>query len=208
MFDSTALSFFMYSFISLFVIINPFSTASVFLTLTNDSSKKDIKEIIKGATLISTIILLVFGLTGLYIFKFFGISLGAFKIAGGIILLMISLNLLKGEHKKLHKSHFEVDEVMIVPLAIPLIAGPGTISTVVVLINDNPGLDHYFLVYLAILINMFLVYFVLHRSKDVEKFFKERGLRVMNKIMGIILTAISVQFFVNGIKDIIPLLLK
>ena len=204
--ESSVFNFFMYAFISLFVIINPFSTASIFLTLTEDSKKEEKKEIIKGATVISTIILMVFAVTGLYIFKFFGISIGAFKIAGGIILMKISLELLKGEHRKLHHSHFEVDDIVIVPLSIPLIAGPGTISTVVVMISDNPGFNHYFLIFLAILLNMLLIYFVLSKSEAVQSFFKERGLRVINKIMGIILTALSVQFFINGIKDILPLM--
>jgi multiple antibiotic resistance protein len=114
---------------------------------------------------------------------------------------------LKGEHKKLHHSHFEVEEVMIVPLAIPMIAGPGAITSVMVLISNHPGFHNYFLVYLAILVNMIIMYFVLLKSDWVKSFFKERGLRVINKIMGIILMALSIQFIINGLTNVIPTLL-
>lgn len=204
--ENAALNFFLYAFGSLFIIINPLSTASLFLILTQDSTDQEKKEIIKGSTFTATLVLLFFGITGYYLFQFFGISIGAFKIAGGIILLQISLNLLKGEHKKLHHSHFEVDDIMIVPLAIPLLSGPGAISTVVVLISENGGMSNHFIIFMAILLNMILAYFILLKSETVKSFFKERGLRVINKVMGIIMLALSVQFIINGIITIIPII--
>ncbi|MBR9675884.1 NAAT family transporter [Candidatus Woesearchaeota archaeon] len=206
--ESTFLNIFIYSFVTLFVVVNPFSTASIFLALTEKAKKEEKLEIASGATLISLIILSIFGFSGYFIFKFFGISLGAFRIAGGIILLNIAFRMIKGEHKKLHHSHFEVDEVMIVPLAIPLIAGPGSISTIVVLISDNPGFTNYFLIFLALLINMALMYVILRNSDDVKSFLKERGIRVLNKVMGIIIMALSVQFIINGIAQVLPTILS
>jgi len=199
--------FFLYVFAGLFVVINPFSTASVFVVLTEDYTYAEQRQVIRGAVLASTIILFSFGIFGYYIFKFFGVTIGAFHVAAGIILISISLKMIEGEHKQLHESHFEAEDIMIVPLSIPFISGPGTISTVIVMVTSaEASIPRHLLVYAAIFLNMVIVYWVLRKSDFIKRIVKERGFRVINKLMGIILMTMAVQFIVNGLQTILPTL--
>ncbi len=199
--------YFLYVFGGLFVVINPFSTASVFVVLTEESTADEQRAIIRGAVIASTIILFSFGIFGYYIFKFFGVTIGAFLVAAGIILVSISLKMIEGEHKQLHESHMEAEDIMIVPLSIPFISGPGTISTVIVMVTTaDASVLRYLLVYAAILLNMGIVYWVLRKSDLIKRVVKERGFRVINKLMGIILMTLAVQFIVNGLQTILPTL--
>ena len=150
-------------------------------------------------SIISTILLTVFALGGIYIFHFFGISVGAFQITGGIVLITIGLKLLRGEGKKIHASHFEADDVMIVPIAIPMLGGAGAITTVVVYMSEGPTYFEIAVLLLAILINGLLAYIILKYSVIIKKVFKEHGLRVLNKLMGLIVLSMAVEFILHGL---------
>ena len=162
---------FLYYFFGILIITNPLSTAIIFLTLTEDATENERKATARGATTISTILLLIFAIGGIYIFYFFGISVGAFQITGGIILITIGLKLLKGEGKKVHSSHFEADDIMVVPLAIPMLAGAGAITTVVVYMSEGPTFLEIGVLLLAILINGLLAFIILRYSVLIKKVF-------------------------------------
>lgn len=189
---------FLLCFTPLFVIINPFGTVPAFLSLT-EAYRKNRVQIAMKVTLTAFLILAFFGLTGLELFKLLGVTIPAFKIAGGIILITVAFDMIKGETKKLHSSHYDADDISIMPLAIPLLSGPGAITTMVVLMYEYPGT----IVFSALIICMLLTLIILSASFWVLRVIKERGLRVMVKILGIILCAEAVQFMISGVLDII-----
>lgn len=193
--------------ISIFVIVNPLSTAIIFLQLTANDSVKEKKAIARSATTTAFIILMFFALTGFIIFEFFSITVGSFKIMGGIFLFRTAWLMLQGEGKTLHASHLHRD-ITLVPLAIPLISGPGTIVTSVVLFQHANSLLEKSLIILAIALVMLLTYLILLKSHWVKMVLRDKGIRVLNKLMGIILGSIAVQFVINGIKDTIPILMQ
>jgi multiple antibiotic resistance protein len=189
---------FLLCFTPLFVIINPFGTIPVFLTLTEAFRKNRIRVALK-VTLFAFAVLLVFGLFGLGFFNMLGVSINAFRIAGGLILLRVAFEMIKGETRSLHSSHYTEDDISVMPLAIPLLAGPGAISTMVVLTHDYP--DQY--VYAALIASMIITFAVLASSKWVLRVIKERGVRVMIRLFGIILTAEAVQMVITGVLNVI-----
>jgi multiple antibiotic resistance protein len=188
---------FLLCFIPLFVIINPLGTVPAFLSLTEAFRRNRVKIALK-VSLTALVILLLFGMTGLHIFNFLGISISAFRIAGGLILLRTAFEMVKGETRTLHSSHYTEDDISVVPLAIPLLAGPGAISTMVVLTKDFS--TSY--VYSALLLAILCTFLILAASKWVLAVIKERGLRVMIRLLGIILTAMSVQMIITGFVDV------
>ena len=193
---------FLYYFFGILIITNPLSTAIIFLTMTENASEKERKETALGAVSISTIILTVFTLGGMYIFNFFGISIGAFQITGGIVLISVGLRMIRGESKQLHESHFDANEFMVVPLAIPMLAGAGAITTVMVYISEDPSMLETALLIIAIALNGVLAYLILQKSSFVKNVIKERGLRVLNKLMGLIILSMSIEFILHGLARI------
>ena len=153
-----------------------------------------------------------FGLAGSLIFKMFGITMPAFRIAGGLILLLIGLEMLQAKRSHTQEVPAETQEgvekedVGVIPLGIPMLAGPGAISTVMVLIGQQPLSWHAAVVLAAILITALLSYLVLSGADRVRKVLGETGIRIMMRMMGLLLTAIAVQFVLNGLSEfgIIP----
>ncbi len=200
-----SLEIFLLVFTPLFVILNPLGAVPAFLSLTEAFKRSRIRIAAKVA-LTALAVLVFFAITGMQLFKFLGITIPAFRIAGGLILLRVAFEMIKGETRTLHSSHYSEDDISVMPLAIPLIAGPGAITTIVVLMNDHPG--QQFEVFAALLCVIVLTFFILASSKWILRVIKERGLRVLIRLFGIILTATSVQFILTGIRDSMPFLLS
>lgn len=184
------------------VIVNPLTTAFVFLALVPDADADERRAIAKKATLTATGILVTFALMGGVIFHLFGITLHAFRIAGGIILFGIAMGMLgrRTEHKGI--SGTERHDVSIIPLAIPFISGPGSIATVMMLVTEAPSLWHTAVVYLAIIITTVLTYFAMVNSRHVVRYIGETGRQVITRLFGLILAVLAVQFVINGITDL------
>jgi multiple antibiotic resistance protein len=185
------------------VIINPLTTAFVFLALVPDADVDERRAIAKKATLTATGILVVFALMGGLIFHIFGITLHAFRIAGGIILFGIAMGMLgrRTEHKGI--SGTERHDVSIIPLAIPFISGPGSIATVMMLVSEAPSIWHTAVVYLAIIITTVLTYFAMVNSRHLVRYIGETGRQVITRLFGLILAVLAVQFVINGIVDLL-----
>ncbi|AIJ06336.1 multiple antibiotic resistance (MarC)-related protein [Methanocaldococcus bathoardescens] len=197
--------YFILAFTSIFSILNPFGAVPVFITLTESYPRKE-RDLVARKTVIYTLaILLVFALFGEWILKFFGISLDAFKIAGGILLLLISLDMVRGKqeakiHRKEIEAAYEIDEIALMPLATPLLAGPGSITACMVAMAEAPTFGDKFLVVLAILASLGITYLTLLSAESVLDRIGKLGIRILTRMMGLILTAIAVQMVVNGIK--------
>ena len=203
--------FFMTAFVSLFAIIDAIGNSPMFLSITPRNTHAERVAMAGKAALAVFTILTVFAFLGNYIFQFFGITLDAFRIAGGLILLKIALDMLEAKSPRTRHTPEEdqegraKDDVAIIPLAMPMLSGPGAISTVIVLTGQATTLGLKGILVLAIGLNAALVYLVLRSSARVVALFGETGMRIFTRILGIILASISVQFIITGIQNFFSL---
>ena len=188
---------FVASFVLLFSVFDVIGTVPVFLALTQDISEHR-GVIVRDSVVIATIILLVFALAGQLIFKALGITLDDFRIAGGIILFIIALDNLRGKISQTRT--IAAGEIAAFPLATPLMAGPGAISTVMIYANPPYGLLEIFLV---ILLNSVVTYLILERASWVQKALGNNGTQVFTRIVGLLIAAIGIAFIREGIMGII-----
>ena len=149
----------------------------------------------------------VFAVAGSLIFKMFGITLPAFKIAGGIILLQIGMDMLQARQSGTKVTPEETEEgtekedASIIPLGMPMLAGPGAISTVMVLVGESHTVVQHVVVYATILLTAYLSYLILAGADGVRRYLGETGIRILMRLMGLLLVALAVQFVANGLTD-------
>ena len=197
------LEIFSRSFIFYFVVIDPLGTVAIFLTLLQ-RIKENKNKIAIEATLLAFLVLVFFFIMGKIILNHLNISLYSFKIAGGIILLLISIEMLldKRSARKEKSIQGKIISTSIFPLAIPLLAGPAAITSVIVSSSTTSGnfissLAHIISIFTVLLITC-LLFLVIIRS---EKFISKKLLQVLSRIIGIILAALSVQFILDGLRE-------
>ncbi|MCC5822104.1 MAG: NAAT family transporter [Planctomycetes bacterium] len=207
----SAFEYLLITIAAIFVIVNPLTTAFVFMSLLPRASDARRKETAKRAALVSTGIFLTFALLGGVIFQLFGITIEAFRIAGGIILFGIAMGMIRkgrDEGEEVAEDGPEAakagpaQDVSIIPLAIPFISGPGSIATVMILTSEAPSIWHVGLVFLAILITTGTTYYAMIHSKVLVRFLGETGKDIVTKLFGLILSVIAVQFVINGVNDV------
>jgi multiple antibiotic resistance protein len=202
------LQFSLIAFTSIFVLVDPFAAIPTFLVMTADSSQKRRRHMALRAAITCCIVLAVFGIAGSFIFNLFGITLPAFKIAGGIILGLIGLDMIQARRSPTKETpgdteeSLEKDDVGIIPLGIPMLAGPGSISTVMVLVSQSPNWQHGTVIFSAIALTSAFSFVILAAADRVRSFLGETGIRILTRMMGLLLTAIAVQFILNGLKDV------
>ena len=200
------LAFFLKAFISLIAIMNPFSSVPIVISLVQDYSVKEIRIIAFKAALYAAFILIFFLFTGDLLFKFMGITLPAFKVGGGILLFLIALNLVYGEFGKEKGKKHEIEaalqreNIALIPLAMPLLAGPGSITTVLILRASAKSIKEVTLLLGAIIVASFLAFIVFASSYFLYNLFGRTGINVLSRITGILLLAVSVQFITEGLK--------
>lgn len=195
---------------ALFVIVNPLTSAFIFVSLLPRASDTTIINTAKRSTLIATGIFFTFALAGGVIFKLFGITLEAFRIAGGLILFGIAMGMIRkgedeGEDATGDGTQADgkiTNDISVIPLAIPFISGPGSIATVMILTSEAPTIWHLSIVFLAILLVTTTCYFAMRYSHSLVKFLGETGKEIITRIFGVILAVLAVQFVINGVLDI------
>jgi multiple antibiotic resistance protein len=203
---------FITSLVSLFVILDPLGNIFPYLALTAERPPADTRRVAGRACGYSFLILAVFALAGRLIIAFFGISLAAFQIAGGFILFRISIDMLqgRGHFNRLDTSSSlkaeEYDDIALVPLAVPLMAGPGSITTVLVLTSGARTPAESLTILAAAMIILLVTYLCFIFAESILALIKETSLRLLTRIMGLILTALAVQFIIQGLKSAFPLL--
>jgi multiple antibiotic resistance protein len=199
---------FLKTFIFYFIVIDPIGSTPIFLVVTEHL---DVKEKIKTAlhgTFIATLILVFFGLLGNSVLAYLKISFPAFTIAGGIILFIISLEMLfdKRHQRKEEDVNFTSDKLSIFPLATPLLAGPAAITSVIVSVtatgNDFRNQAIGMLALVAATLTTFIILFI---AAKTEKILNKRIISVFSRIVAIILAGLSIQYILNGIKAFINL---
>jgi len=198
-------TFFVTAFVALFVVIDPIGLAPLFVALTAGMSPKTRRRIAIRATLTAVGILLVFSIFGEGILNFIGISMPAFRIAGGILLFLTALDMLFERRTKRREDRAEDDDTpeddpSVFPLAIPLIAGPGAIATVILLVGQTEGAAGYFGV-MGVLAAVLLIVFAMFLSATwIEKMLGKTGITVVTRLLGMLLAALSVQFVLDGLR--------
>jgi multiple antibiotic resistance protein len=195
------------SLVAVFFIIDPFAATPAFLAMTAGCDRVRRRQMARRASLTCVVILSVFATVGKYLFRLFGISLPAFKLAGGLLLLLVALDMLQARRSRTRETPEEqvdacaIEDVGIIPMGIPMLAGPGSISTVMVLVGQAPSWRDALPVLAAIGITSAICYFVLASADRVEAMLGEIGIRVLTRLMGLVLTAIAFQFFVSALVD-------
>jgi len=197
---------------SIFAIVDPLGVVPFFSVLTEGMTPPQKQNIISKACLTTTITLGVFAVFGQWIFAGFGFTIPAFKIAGGIILFGVAFEMLRGERSRTRLTQqereetLERDEVAVVPLGIPLLAGPGAITTVMIYMAA-PAADpaDKLFVFGGILVAVLVTYFLLHNADRIFRRLGRAGTRAVGRVMGLLLAAIAVQFVVDGVVGVAKL---
>ena len=195
---------------SIFFLVDPFAAIPSFLAITESADPPRRKRMARKGALTCFIVLTSFALGGQLLFKMFGITLPAFEIAGGLILLLIGLDMLQAKRSATQEATGETEEAShkedagIVPLGIPMLAGPGAISSVMVLVGQVPSLWHWEMgaILGSIGLTSLVSYWVLAGADRVRRVMGETGIRILVRIMGLLLVALAMQFFVNGLTDL------
>jgi multiple antibiotic resistance protein len=198
------LEIFLQYFVLYFVVIDPIGTTPLFLVVTKGLNAKDKNKVAFEGVLIATIVLLFFAFFGNYVLKYLGISFPAFTIAGGVILFLIALEMLfdiRSERKK-RSINDKRDKISIFPIAIPLLAGPAAITSVILTISQAEGSYSLLIINIMCLISVMLVSFVILRVfTKFQKFINEKIINIFSRVIGIILAALSIQYILDGIKS-------
>jgi multiple antibiotic resistance protein len=198
------LEIFLQYFVLYFVVIDPIGTTPLFLVVTKGLNAKDKNKVAFEGVLIATIVLLFFAFFGNYVLKYLGISFPAFTIAGGVILFLIALEMLfdiRSERKK-RSINDKRDKISIFPIAIPLLAGPAAITSVILTISQAEGSYSLLIINIICLISVMLVPFVILRVfTKFQKFINEKIINIFSRVIGIILAALSIQYILDGIKS-------
>lgn len=193
---------------SILFLVDPFAALPTFLAVTSGQDSAKRVRTARKASLTALVILTAFAVAGQYIFRIFGITLPAFEIAGGIILLLIGLDMLEAKRSPTQESSGETEEAThkddagIVPMGIPMLAGPGAITSVMVLVGQAQDVSERLAIYAAIAVTCLICFVVLGSAVRVARALGETGIRILVRIMGLLLVALAVQDFVNGLVDL------
>lgn len=193
-------------FTSVLFIVDPLTAVPTFLVMTARDKPEVRRQMARRGAWTCAITLTAFALGGSLIFKLFGITIGAFKIAGGVLIGLTALDMVQARTSQQKETPaekaegIEKEDVGIMPLGVPMLAGPGSISTVMVLAGASKTIATAAAVYAAIALTAYLSYLTLRTATRIERRLGQTGMRILTRLMGLVLGAIAVQFIVDGIK--------
>ena len=194
-------------FTSFFTLTNPLGAMPIFMTMTMELDAERRKKVALRATIVSFVIMLGFAVSGDFLFRFFGISINSLRIVGGIIFLIMGMDMLQARLVKTKVKESEVrsyvNDISVTPLAITMLCGPGTITNAIVMWNNAGNWEMRGMMVLAIALVLVLVYCILRGSSRIIKLLGETGNNVMMRLMGLIVMVIAVEFFFSGLKPIV-----
>ncbi|MBT0160141.1 MarC family protein [Candidatus Bathyarchaeota archaeon A05DMB-2] len=186
--------------LALFIIVDPFGNIPIFIGLTKKLDKDERRRVFRSATLTGFFLLIIFALTGQWILTYFNISIYSFMIAGGILLLVIAIKLLiEGEW---HEPAGSLESLSAVPIAVPLLVGPGAITTTIFSLQEF-GIT---ITVISVVIVFILVWVLLRLIDPVHKFLGKSGSAIIARIMALLIAAIAVQYIINGVSHYLPTL--
>ena len=203
------LPFFLFAFSSLFTLVNPVGISPAFVSLTQRFPLEDVPGIALRGTLVAGIILTIFAGMGELIFSFYHITIHAFRIAGGLIFFRLGTHMLESVVSRTRSTPKEEEEALtrtdiaFSPVAIPLIAGPGAITSSMILFGQASGLPQVVAFAAALILSLAATYFILRGADKFLQRLGTTGTRVIQRIMGLLLMVIAVQFIIDGVKPIL-----
>jgi multiple antibiotic resistance protein len=203
-------SFFFVAFSAIFTIVNPISALGPFLAMTAGDTQLKRNSTAARACWVSFLVLCGTAALGAFIFRFFGFTLPALKIAGGILLMLVAMDMINARESRTRgteeeqKEGFLKDDIAVFPLGIPLLSGPGAIVSILILIERAQTPLHYVLIYASIATTMALSYGMLRQAGILANWLGQTGINVFSRLMGIALAAIAVQFVLDGVGEALP----
>lgn len=195
-------------FASFFTIVNPIQATFTFITLTLGTASEERKRIALRTTIVAFIMALLFAIGGDLILQFFGITVDSLRVAGGVLLFLVAIDMLRGEKEQKKVTEAEIqdanlrEDISVFPLATPLLTGPGAITTVIVQMGDAMDIFQKSLVMIALILTFAATYFILRFSEYIDRALGVTGIMVMTRIQGLILGAIAVNFVATGAWNI------
>ena len=195
---------------TMFLVVDAPAAVPLFLSMSGSDSPEQQRRTASRAAIAAGLVLAAFGALGGAIFRLLGVSLGAFRIAGGMLLFLLAVDMLRAQRSRQRTSPEEEAEgvdrpdISIFPLAIPMLSGPGAISTVMVLVSRAAHVWQYLVVGGAVAVTAFASYGLLRWAVLVERRLGRTGMNVLQRVMGLILAATAVQFVVEGISNVLP----
>lgn len=193
---------------TLLSITDPLAAVPAFLAMTARDSTAERIRAARTASIVCAVVLLAFALLGQLIFKVVGISLPSFQVAGGLVLLLVALDSLRAQRSPVQETREETQEgankedVSITPLAIPMLAGPGAITTVIVLESKSVGLAQHFVLYGVILGVALVCFLTLRLAATQAKRISAAMMKITTRVMGLLLASIAVEFIVSGLREV------
>ncbi len=198
---------------SVFAIVDPFAAVPIYLALTAGRTPVDVASVARRASMTCMFVLLAFAGAGSLILQFFSITLPAFKIAGGVVLFVVGFEMLRAAPSRTRSTEEEraeaqtKEDVALVPLGLPLLAGPGAIATVMVLSTRAGDLAHRGVVALCVVLVSIITFLVLRSAGLVARALGQTGINLIGRVMGLILAATAAQFAIDGLREAFPKLL-
>jgi multiple antibiotic resistance protein len=194
------------AFVTLLVVIDPVAIAPIFLAVTPGMSPKQRSRIALHAVLVGGLILAIFAFFGNAVLEFVGISLPAFRVSGGILLFLTAMDMLFERRTKRREDSSEVEldednDPSVFPLAIPLIAGPGAIASVILLVSEKPGGEGLIAILAISAVILCFMYIMLRLSSKLEQIMGKVAINVTTRVLGMLLAALSVQFVLDGLAE-------
>ena len=183
--------------IQLLAVVEPFGIIPILINLTKKMEKETSKALSKSAALTSALLLMIFGIAGTQILSVFGITVNSFMVAGGALLFIVSLEIMR--HGALRNIQNDLQGTGVIPIAFPLIAGPGAITSVII----SQQKDGLIVTLLSIIIVIGITYLVLRSINSIYRILGNRGSEVISRIFAVILAAIAIQYIVEGLRNII-----
>jgi multiple antibiotic resistance protein len=202
------IEYILFAFSSLFIIVDPLATIPAFISMTPAESVHDRQRMARLACTMMAVVLIVFAVAGKWIFKFLSITMPAFQVAASIVLMLVALDMLRAQRSRVHETPQETAEganktdIAVTPLAVPMLAGPGAISTVIVLQSKATDVIQHAALFGCIVAVSIVSYLILRFAASGARRLSPIALRITARIMGLLLTAVAIQFLLNALQDL------
>ncbi|HWC58583.1 MAG TPA: NAAT family transporter [Verrucomicrobiae bacterium] len=200
------LEYVLFAFSSLFIIVDPLATIPAFISMTSEDSVKERQRMARLACTAMAVVLIIFAVAGRWIFKFLSITMPAFQVAASLVLMLVALDMLRAQRSRVHETREETAEganktdIAITPLAVPMLAGPGAISTVIVLQSKAADVLQHAALFGCIVAVSIVSYLILRVAARGAGWLSPIALRITTRIMGLLLAAVAIQFLLNALQ--------
>ncbi|MEX0900864.1 MAG: MarC family protein [Gammaproteobacteria bacterium] len=197
-------------FVAILVIVNPLGAVPFYISLTSGLAPKERRKIPNQTSLTIVVVLVVATFIGEALLGLFGISLASFRVGGGILLMLMAVSMMQARQSRSRQTPEEAIEaedkenIAVVPLAMPLLAGPGAISTVIIYASLSAHPLHYLIIMLSCIVVAFVIWLALHSAEFLAGYLGTTGINIAMRLMGILLAAIAIEFIASGALDLLP----